>query len=626
MPPTSPIPGAFNPDRNPYMKPIVAAFAGFKYNRITSVMGTQMGKSVSYENIVGWRSDDDPTPILYVAPTSSMIDSTIEPKFMDMIRQSPSLLRKFNEKKSTKYTKWIGAAKFRFAWAGSPSELAADSAGLVLVDEVDRIVNTVEGDTTEVIEARGDAYVDSKIGYTATPTKGKVDRGFNKLTKLGYWVPGHPDAISSAIWKLWQSGTRHEWAVPCPHCGEYFIPHAGLLWWPGKDSAEECKPSVAEKEARLTCEANGCQIEDKHRQWMNQRGVDVAPGQSVSPDGVFTGVADTDGNSHYSLWVSGLCSFAAKKSYGFLAKKLVSALQSGSPATLQGVYNTGFGQCYALTGESPPWEEVKAMRWGYSAGEIFPGAERLLCTVDVQKNRLVYVVRAWFIGMGSQLVEYGEIWGDTEKPEVWDQLGDLFDQEWSGRFIDVMGVDCGYRDNQVYQFVSEHKTKARALRGQSLSMPYRKMDLTVDARGKKRKRGTSRWEFDSAQAKAWVHSRIGWPESRPGFWLLPVDISDDYCKQIVGEEFDHRTGRWNKVYENHFLDCESMNYMLACMLRINKKSGEKLTAKDMKKGKAEPLPDENLPPDLPDDDAESEPAEEPKTPEARRYKRKRAGR
>lgn len=593
-------------------------------------MGTQMGKSVSYENIVGWRADDDPTPILYVAPTSSMIDSTIEPKFMDMIRQSPSLLRKFNENKSTKYTKWIGAVKFRFAWAGSPSELAADSAGLVLVDEVDRIVNTGEGDTTEIIEARGDAYVDSKIGYTATPTRGKVDRGYNQHTKLGYWVQGHADAISSAIWKLWQSGTRHEWAVPCPHCGEYFIPHSSLLWWPGKGTSEECKPSVAEKEARLTCETNGCQIEDKHRQWMNQRGVDVAPGQSVSPDGTVSGLAETEGNSHYSLWVSGLCSFAAKKSYGFLAKKLVSALQSGNPATLQGVYNTGFGQCYALAGESPPWEEVKAMRWGYSAGEVYPGAEKLLCTVDVQKNRLVYVVRAWFIGMGSQLVEFGEIWGDTEKPDVWDELGDLFEREWSGHYLDVMGVDCGYRDNQVYQFVSEHKTKARALRGQSgLPKPFRKIDLTVDSRGKTRKRGASRWEFDSPQAKAWVHSRIGWPETRPGFWLIPVDITDDYCKQIVGEEFDHRTGRWNKVGENHYLDCEAMSYMLACMLRINKKSGEKMTVKDLKKtGREAPV-----------DDALAEPAEidvempgdepEPDKPTAKsrpRFKRKRTGR
>ncbi|EPP2530239.1 terminase gpA endonuclease subunit [Vibrio cholerae] len=592
MPPTSPIPGPFNPDTNPYMIPIVSAFANPQYNRVTFVMGTQMGKSVSMENLVGWRLDDDPTPIMYVAPTSNLIDTTVEPKFMDMFQQAESLARKYDWNRSTKYTKWVGGTKFRFAWAGSPTELAADSAGLVLVDEVDRIVNTGEGDTTEIIEARGDAYVDSKIGYTATPTHGKVERTEHPRTGLTHWARSHRDALSSAIWRLWQSGTRHEWAVPCPHCGQYFIPHSELLWWPGKGTEEECTPDQAEKKAMLTCPRNGCMIEDKYRAAMNKRGVPVAPGQTVTPDGVIEGEADTAGSSHFSMWVSGLCSFAAKKSYGFLAKKLAAALQSGDPETLQGVYNTGFGECYALTGEVPAWEEVKAMRWSYSAGEVLPGAEKLICTVDVQKNRLVYVVRAWFPGMGSQLVEFGELWGDTEKPDVWDELGELLDREWYGMAIDAMGVDCGYRDNQVYQFVREHRTRARALRGfERLPKPYRKTAIDVDSRGKTRKRGDARWDFDTGLAKAWVHSRIGWPETRPGFWLLPIDVSEDYCRQIVGEEFNHRTGKWDKVGENHFLDCEAMNYMLACMLRLNRRKGDAMTLKDIKK-QGEPAADE----------------------------------
>ncbi|WP_223121550.1 phage terminase large subunit family protein [Pseudomonas viridiflava] len=45
----------------------------------------------------------------------------------------------------------------RFVWAGSPSGLSADSAGLIVVDEVDRIVNTGEGSTVSLVERRGDA-------------------------------------------------------------------------------------------------------------------------------------------------------------------------------------------------------------------------------------------------------------------------------------------------------------------------------------------------------------------------------------------------------------------------------------------------------------------------------------
>ncbi|WP_211252267.1 terminase gpA endonuclease subunit [Marinobacterium jannaschii] len=583
MPPTSPIPGPFNPDFNPYMKPVVAAFADPQYNRVTFVMGTQMGKSVSMENLVGWRLDDDPTPIMYVAPTSNLIDSTVEPKFMDMFEQAESLSRKYDWKRSTKYTKWVGGTKFRFAWAGSPTELAADSAGLVLVDEVDRIVNTGEGDTTEIIEARGDAYVDSKIGYTATPTDGKVDRYTHPDTGWSHWSPGKAEAIGSAIWKLWQSGTRHEWAVPCPHCGEYFIPHSDLLWWPGRGSADECTPDQAEKQAMLTCPSSGCLIEDRHRPGMNQRAVPVAPGQHVTPDGVVVGDADTAGSSHFSLWVSGLCSFAAKKSYGFLAKKLLGAIRSGDPAKLQAVYNTGFGECYAVTGEAPAWEEVYQLRDAYSSGELpDPRVHTLICTVDVQKNRLVYAVRGWMDGMGSRLIEADELWGDTDKPEVWTLLDELMDRRWGGKQLKLCGVDCGYRTDEVLAWVRRHRGRARALMGfERLPKPLRMMRLEIGQQGKVRKRGDKRWDFDASLAKAWVHGRIRWARGQAGDWLLPADVSEDYCRQIVAEEFNDETGKWSRVSkDNHFLDCEGMQYMCARMLRLDRRKQQEQSAPD----------------------------------------------
>ena len=313
MPPSAPIPGPFNPDTNPYMRPVAWAFAQPCFSRVTFVMGTQMGKSVTMENVIGHRLDEDPTPCLYVAPTKPLITGTVEPKFMAMFDECKSLASKY-EARSTQTVKWIGGTKFRFAWAGSATELAADSAGLVLVDEVDRIVNTGEGDTTEIIEARGDAYADSKVGYTATPTHGKVERRKDERTGLWHWVPAEVKKIGSKVWQLWQSGTRHEWAVPCPSCSEYFVPWSGLLWWPGKGSKDECTPDEAFKQARLVCPCCGDMIEDKFRPWMNARGVAVAPGESIAKGGKIEGTADTAGFTHFSFWVSGLCSFAVKKS------------------------------------------------------------------------------------------------------------------------------------------------------------------------------------------------------------------------------------------------------------------------------------------------------------------------
>jgi len=583
MPPGSPIPGPFDPDTNPYMKPVAWAFAQPCFSRVVFVMGTQMGKSVTMENVIGQRLDEDPTPCLYVAPTRPLIESTIEPKFMAMFRECASLWKKLDQAISTKMTKWFAGAKFRFVWAGSPTEMSADSAGLVMVDEVDRIVNTSEGDSTEVIEARGDAYADSKVGYTATPTHGKVDRREDSRTGLYHWSVGDPKAIGSAVWKLWQSGTRHEWAVPCPKCSKYFIPSSHLLWWPGKDSAEECTPDEAFRHARLQCPGSGCQIEDKWRPWMNKRGVAVAPGESITADGKIVGEADTAGFTTYSIWVSGLCSFAVKKSYGFLAKKLLSAKLSGSPAKLLAVYNTGFGECYAESGDVPSWEEVRAMRWGYPERSILMAPLKIYCTIDVQKNRLVYVVRAWYAAESSALVEHGELWGETDQDAVWEQLGELIDTEYDGYFISETGIDIGYRDDKVYAFIHAHKGRAVALRGRErLGMFYRKENVEQNKQGKVRKRGDSRWAFDSPMAKRWVHSRFGRPDDRSGFWVLHQQVTDDYCKQLVGEEWREGEGKFAQVGENHYLDCEAMQYVMARRDKLDRRKGGALTLAQFK--------------------------------------------
>ena len=586
MPSTAPIPGPFNPDANPYMRPVAWAFAQPCFSRVTFVMGTQMGKSVTMENVCGHRLDEDPTPIMYVAPTAPLLKNTVVPKFMDMILGCESLLKKYRDAASSTFVKWIGAAKLRFAWAGSPTELAADSAGLILVDEVDRIVNTKEGDTLEIIEARGDAYVDSKVGYTATPLRGKISKSLDERTGLWHWEIAKPEAVGSKIWKLWQSGTRHEWVIPCPHCGEYFVPWSDLLWWPGKGTAEECSPDEAEQNARLTCPSNGCMIEDKWRPWMNKRGQAVAPGESVKAvDGkpALSGLADTEGFTHYSIWISGLCSFAAKKSYGFLAKKLLGAMRSGDAATLQGVYNTGFGECYSEIGDVPTWEAVKGERYGYPEGRVLLPPERIFCTVDVQKRGLYYVVRAWYPAMGSALLEHDYLVGDTDREEVWDALGDVLEREFDGYPITLMGVDIGYRDDEVYSFIHRHPGRVIAMRGrESLPMPFKKELVEQNKLGKVRKRGDSRWAFDTTLAKRWVHSRIGVPDNRPGWWLLHQQVSNDYCRQIVGEEWSEADGKFNKVGENHYLDCEGMQYILALREKLHRRKRGVLTKSQLK--------------------------------------------
>lgn len=580
LPPGSPEPGPFRYTRTPYMVPVCKAFANPKYKRVTFVMGTQMGKSATMFNVIGWRLDDDPAPVIYIGPTQSNIDKVVEPKISEMFRECKSLDRKLKKEKgeTSKHRKNVGGVHLRLAWAGSATELASDSAALTLVDEIDRPSENAsgEGSLEEIAEARGDAYADSKTGYTATPTDGRAVREEHEKTGLLHWAPADDKQIASPVWRLWQNGTRHEWMVPHldPDCREYFSPSSDLLWWPGKDTEDECSPSVASKQAKLTCPHCGGLIDNSERMAMNAKGRPVAPGEYVNPrTGEVEGVADTEDNDSFSFLVSGLCSFSAKKSYGFLAKKLLEAKNSGDPGKLMAVHNTGFGEVYAVAGEAPEWEEVYSLRHNYQTGTVPAGFEKLICTVDVQKNRIYYVVRAWRAGMSSRLVDFGEVYGDTDKPEIWSELDEFFEQEWDGHKLALMGVDAGYNTDEVFAFVRRHKTKARALMGfERLPKPFRQVKLEVDSRGKARKHGDKRWDFDTHIAKSWVHTRVRWPKGKTGDWLLPADVSEEYCKHIVSEEYDEESGKWKKVAKrNDYLDCEGMNYMCAKMLRIDRK-------------------------------------------------------
>ena len=84
---------------------------------------------------------------------------------------------------------------------------------------------------------------------------------------LEFWATDdNPEEIESTIWKLFLSGTRHHWAWPCPHCGEFFIPRFRCLGWEKPKGANgkelPSTPALAASSAHLVCPRNGCVIFD----------------------------------------------------------------------------------------------------------------------------------------------------------------------------------------------------------------------------------------------------------------------------------------------------------------------------------------------------------------------------
>jgi phage terminase large subunit GpA-like protein len=99
-----------------------------------------------------------------------------------------------------------------------------------------------------------------------------------------------------------------------------------------------------------------------------------------------------------------------------------------------------------------------------------------------------------------------------------------------------------------------------------------RVDVTV--RGQQIKHGAQLWHVDTGYFKSMVHGRIEWPADQPGAWHLPVDISEDYARQVVAEaKVTLPNGKviWKRHdKENHALDCDVYAAAAARILGVDR--------------------------------------------------------
>lgn len=567
-------PGPYRSSRTPYCLPIAEWFEDPRYDRIVVIMATQMGKTSSIMNIAGKVLDDDPAPILYIAPTKSMIDGMIEPQVMDLIRQSPSLQSKlYQSRRSRRYVKRINGVTLRLAWAGSATELASQPAKLVIADEVDKFEAIPgHGDVVTQLDQRKSTHADGKSLLTSSPTEGNVTTSPHPVTGIEHFDVADPKDLKSRIWQEWQSGTKHELAVPCPHCQAYFVPRFALLRWP-----EGCTPTRALREAFVACPANGCVIRDESREWILANGRPLSPGQWIE-GGLVCG--DPIDSRTASLWVSGLLS--PWISFGARAAKWIAAVASGDPEQIRAVLNLEFGELYRVSGEAPDWQRVADCRLDYGFEQVPDAAQILECGVDVQKDRLFYSIRGWGTRYESWGLRHGELFGDTEHDFVWTELGRLLMTPIAGHRMQMMLIDSGYRpgdkwrrpDNQIYKFCRQFLNLAFPTKGhEAQEKPIRVSKIDVTLGGQVIKEGLQLLHLDSDFFKSWVHTRLTWPDEQPGGWHISREATDDYCQQVVAEaRVVKASGRatWVRTRRNnHYLDAEALNVAAAYFMNVH---------------------------------------------------------
>lgn len=389
--------GKWRTSRTPYMFDILDSFTDPLIEHIVVVAASQVGKSETINNMVGYCIDQDPGPILLIQPTIDDVKRYSEMRIAPMIRETRCLKRKVADPKSrdaanTKRQKSFPGGVLVMTGSNVAHDLSSMPIRYVFGDERDRWATSAgsEGDPWELAVARTRTFYNKKMVEVSTPT-----------------VKG-----ASAIENSYNLGTMERWKTQCPHCGEYVEITFDNIRFEYEAAEKGDKKIFHISEIFYVCPECGG-ISDEHTM------------KSQPAKWVATVPEARKHHKTRSFWLTAWVSpWATWESI------VLQFLQAGTDSSkLQVVYNTQFGELWEERGDMASEDDVMSRREVYEA-EVPDGVLLLTCGVDTQDDRLEYEV------VGHR--RFGETWGikkgvilgrpDTE--EVWERLDEVLSHKY----------------------------------------------------------------------------------------------------------------------------------------------------------------------------------------------------
>lgn len=531
-------------------------------SEVVLLCASQTLKTRSMLNLLAYAIAADPGPVLFVTPTAGDAEVLSKDRVDPMLRDVPALRGLVAEATvratgNTIYHKRFRGGQVSFAYATSPSQLAARPIRYLLLDEVSRYEPSAgnEGDPVSIALARTATFSGSrKVVYASSPT-----------------VDGQ-----CRISGLYEQSDRREWQVPCPHCGHYQV-----LTWPGvrwglvacrDEAGSEVEVTVSPRDPQYQCEECLRLIGQHARSGMSARGRWVA----TNPDGHCPGFRLNALASPVRDWAD-------------LVAQWLGA--QGDQEQLQAFVNTVLAEPWAGRGEAPDWEKVQSRAANYEMGAAPRGVLFLTAGMDVQADRVEVYVWGWGRDKRSWLVDHVVCGGDPNGAAVWRAVDEVIARSWrheSGIDLPLrqVAVDSGHAALSVYDWARRQgSSRVMVVKGTAtgpalLGTPASGM---VSRAGRRERGGALIWPVNVSLAKAefygWLNQdRPAGEEKAPAGWVhLPADVPDEVCRQLVAEHYvrrkigGHLSGEWRQVYQrNEALDCRNYARAAAEHLGVSK--------------------------------------------------------
>lgn len=547
-PGTSPEPGRWKTERVPYLREPMDC-ATDKTTEITVMMcSSQVGKSEYLLNVMGYYSDQEPSPQLMLQPTVENAEAFSKERIDPTFRYSEGLKDKIEEGKegrgssrkssSTIRMKHYPGGYIAMVGANSPAGLASRPIRVLLGDEVDRYGYTKEGDPLKLAIQRTTNFHNRKICLVSTPT-------IHEHSKIEEW--------------FLKSDQRH-YHVPCPFCGSLQILKWSQVKWKRDDRGNH-KPRTAHYE----CEHCEKKIRDTHKFDMLKAGTWIADKPEVK------GIAGFHINSLYSPWVK----------FSKLVEEWVEVNKSRDKKGLMEFINLKLGEPWVENESDIDYEYLHKNRREYYNADLHDNTLLLTAGIDFQPDRAELEVVGWGIGRESYGVEYKVFMGSPSSQLLWDQIDEYLKRTWEfkdGRSMSIAAAcldsgDGNYTEH-IYRFTKPRENRRIfSIKGRGgAGVPF------VSKPTRSNRLGTALFTIGVDSGKADVMARVRIEDEGPGYCHWPRDAEKgytlEYFKGLLSEklEFKYVNGQtkvsWKKVVErNEPLDCR--NYATAAMEIVN---------------------------------------------------------
>ena len=513
-------PGKWVTDRAPYQRGMMDAVNEPGVSEVVFMTSSQIGKTEILNNIIGYFTHQDPSPMLMIQPTLDMAETWSKDRLAPMIRDTEALAALFKDPKArdsnnTLLHKKYAGGHITMAGANSPASLASRPIRIVLLDEEDRYPHSAgtEGDPGSLAYKRTTTFWNRLLVSASTPTT----EGESKI-----------DA-------RYQQSDMRKFYVPCPECNTFQI----LSW--AQIKFDKRQPNTT----RYECEHCKATLQESDKIWM------LAHGQWRA-EATFNGIAGFHISELYSPWVK----WSEMVENFFKAKRL--------PETLKVWVNTSLGETWkeATEGVDPSGLLGRKENWGRVAPE---GVVVITAGVDVQNDRLEAEIIGWGIGQESWSLQYHVLHGDPAQQKVWEDLDNVLNQTISSADGRTLSISCacvdsgGHQTQRVYEYCkSREYQRIYAIKGAStIGKPL------VSKFSKNNKLRVKLFSIGTDTAKQMIYSRLKIHQPGAGYCHFPADYPEDYFKQLTAERIQtkfvngHPTRIWvlSKGRRNEALDC-----------------------------------------------------------------------